>query len=97
MDCCRITDLHSKQVINTKTGCRLGCVSDVEVNTCDGRLVALIIWGKTRFPGRHDEDIRILWKDIEVIGDDTILVCNSECVPCRKGAGKQGILDNIFR
>lgn len=97
MDCCRITDLHSKQVINTKTGCRLGCVSDVEVNTCDGRLVALIIWGKSRLLGRRDDDIRILWKDIEVIGDDTILVCNSECVPCRKGSGKQGILDNIFR
>lgn len=97
MDCCRITDLHSKQVINTKTGCHLGFVSDVEINTCDGKLVALLIWGKSRLLGRRDDDIRILWKDIQVIGDDIILVCTSECVPPESRGRKQGIFDNIFR
>lgn len=97
MDCCRITDLHSKQVINTKTGCHLGFVSDVEINTCDGKLVALLIWGKSRLLGRRDDDIRILWKDIQIIGDDIILVCASECVPPESRGRKQGIFDNIFR
>ena len=97
MDCCRITDLHSKQVINTKTGCHLGFVNDVEINTCDGKLVALLIWGKTRFFGRREDDIRIWWKDIQVIGDDIILVCASECVAPAGRCRKQGIFDNIFR
>ena len=72
MDCCIITDLNSKQVINTKTGCHLGFVNDVEINTCDGRVSALIIFGRSRLLGRRDDDIRICWKDIEVIGDDII-------------------------
>lgn len=97
MDCCRTTDLNSKQVINTKTGCCLGFVNDVEINTCDGRLSALIIFGKSRLFGRRDDDIRICWKDIEVIGDDIILVCNSECVPSSASGNRQGIFDNIFR
>ena len=97
MDCCRVADLQSKQVINTKTGCQLGYVNDVEINTCDGKLVALLIWGRNRIFGKRDEDIRILWKDIQVIGDDIILVCGCECVPPRKNTGRQGIFDNIFR
>ena len=44
-----------------------------------------------------DDDIRILWKDIQVIGDDIILVCASECVPPESRGRKQGIFDNIFR
>lgn len=31
---CRITDMHSKEVINVCDGTRLGCVDDVEVDTC---------------------------------------------------------------
>ena len=97
MDCCRITDLNSKQVINTKTGCHLGFVNDVEINTCDGRVSALIIFGRSRLLGRRDGDIRICWKDIEVSGDDIILVCNSECVTPSASGRRQGIFDNIFR
>ncbi len=96
MDCCKIADLHSKQVINTKSGCQLGFVNDVEINTCDGRIVALLIWGKSRFFGKRDSDIRIQWKDIQVIGDDIILVCGYECVE-PEATTRQGIFDNIFR
>lgn len=97
MECCRVTELHNKQVINTKTGCHLGFVNDVEINTCDGKLVALIIWGKARLWGRRDDDIKICWKDIQVIGDDTILVCNCESVARQAKGGKGGLFDNIFR
>ena len=97
MDCCRITDLHSKQVINTKTGCHLGFVNDVEINSCDGRLVSLIIWGKSRLLGRRDDDIRILWKDIQVIGEETVLVCVDECnCCCAREKDKRKILEGLF-
>lgn len=97
MDCCRITDLHSKQVINTKTGCHIGFVNDVEINTCDGKIVAIIIWGKSGLLGKHDDDIRICWNDIQVIGDEIILVCASESIPHKSRTGKLGIFEGIFR
>lgn len=98
MDCCSITDLRNKQVINTKTGCQLGFVSDVEIDTCKGNLVALIIWGRSRLSGfgKRDDDIRICWNDIQVIGDDTILVCNCEKV-CRQPKNSKSFFENLFR
>ncbi len=89
MGCCCITELHSKEVINQKNGCRLGFVSDVEVDTCCGRVVAIIIYGKPKCFGLmgHCDDIRIPWEDIKIIGDDTILVCyNSNCGCIPKGS-----------
>ena len=76
MNCC-ITDLRCKEVINKSDGCRLGLVSDVEVDSCCGRVVALIVYGKPKYWGLcgKRERIRICWEDIEVIGNDTILVC----------------------
>lgn len=97
MNCCSITDLRNKQVINTKTGCQLGFVSDVEIDTCNGKLVALIIWGRARLSGlgKREDDIRICWNDIQVIGDDTILVCDCERV-CRQNKNHKGVFENLF-
>lgn len=73
---CSVTDLRSKDVINVEDGCRIGCVTDVEIDTCTGCLINLVvfcgrgIWG---FFGRGEEII-INWKDIVVIGNDSILV-----------------------
>lgn len=98
MNCC-ITDLRSKEVINAKNGCRLGQVSDVEIDTCSGKVTALVIWGRGKcfgLFGRH-EDIKIHWQDIEVIGDDTILVCG-ECECCKAPPKSKGsFFDGLFR
>ena len=95
MNCC-ITDLRNKEVICAKTGCRLGCISDVEIDTCSGCLVAVIIWGKGKCFGLlgRDEDIRICWNDIEVIGDDTVIVCGEYA--CQRNAGQARMRRNIF-
>ena len=73
---CRITDLRYKEVINVRDGCCLGCVSDIEVDTVTARVVSLIIYGRCRLFGLffREEDIVISWCDIEIIGEDTILV-----------------------
>lgn len=87
---CRIVDLRNKEVICIKNGARLGYVSDVEVDTCDARLVSIIIYGKPRLFGLlgHEDDCVIDWCDIEVIGEDSILVsCQPRKTPdggCRK-------------
>lgn len=103
MDCCSITELRNKEVINAKSGCRVGFVSDVEINTCDGRLSAIIIWGRARCFGLFgkDDDIRICWENIQVIGNDTILVCadipDRPPKPSHRSGGRSGFFDNLFR
>ena len=73
---CRTADLRNKQVVCIQNGCVLGYVYDVEFNTADGSLTAIIIPGRPRFFGilGHDEDIVIPWAEIEVIGQETVLV-----------------------
>ena len=73
---CRITDLRHKDVVNIKDGCVLGCVSDVEIDTCNACVVAIIVYGRLRCFGLlgREDDIVIGWNKIQVIGDDIILV-----------------------
>ena len=73
---CRIADMRHKEVINVKDGVKIGYVDDVEFDTVSAELTALVVYGKSRFFGLfgRDEDIVITWQDIEVIGEDTVLV-----------------------
>lgn len=95
---CRITDMHNKEVINVCDGRRLGCVDDVEVDTCTAQLVSIVIHGRPKCMGLmgHDDDIVIGWKEIEVIGEETILVNHTgpSCEPRKRKNGS--ILGGIF-
>ncbi len=73
---CRIDELRNKQVVCVKDGSVLGYISDIELDVVEGRLTAIVIFGKPRLFGlfgNHD-DIVIPWQDIDVIGGDTVLV-----------------------
>ncbi len=73
---CTVTDLRAKEVVNVDNGCRLGCVTDVEIDTCTGCLVSITVFcgkGVCGFLGRGEE-FTVCWKDIVVIGSDMILV-----------------------
>ena len=72
---CRINDFKYKDVVNTQ-GVRLGFVGDVELDTQNAALTAIVIYGKYRLFGLfgREEDTVIPWENIEVIGEDTILV-----------------------
>ncbi|NLO45862.1 MAG: YlmC/YmxH family sporulation protein [Clostridiales bacterium] len=97
MKCC-VTDLTCKEVICKVDGRRLGHVCDVDVDTCTGHVVALIIHGKSRCFGLlgRDDDTRICWDEIDVIGDDTILVNRRpERPPGRKK--KKAFWDSFIR
>lgn len=73
---CRIIDMRHKEVINIKDGMRIGSVCDVEIDTVNAKVVSIVIYGRLRFFGLfgREDDIVIRWEDIQVIGDDTILV-----------------------
>lgn len=84
---CRLADLRNKEVISIKDGTRIGCVNDVEVDIKCAKVISIIVYGKLKcfgILGRCD-DIIIRWENIEVIGDDTILVnYNVKCRPKNK-------------
>ncbi len=68
--------MRNREVINISDGRRLGVVSDVEIDTCSGKLASVIIYGKPKlfgFLGR-EEDLVIPWEDIQVFGEETVLV-----------------------
>lgn len=95
MNCCRIADLRHKEVINIKDGTCLGCVNDVEIDTACAKLVAIVVYGKLKcfgLLGRQD-DIVIRWEDIEVVGEDTILVCYNVHYPKKK---RNRFFSNLF-
>ena len=74
MGCCT-GDLKNKEVINVCSGKALGCVVDLEIDLCSGRIAALIVPGNTRiFSFSNKNDLRIPWDKVTRIGDDTVLV-----------------------
>ena len=93
---CCIEELACKDIINVNDGCRLGCVCDVEINTCDGRVKSLIVYGKSKFFGLfgREDDLVIPWESIQKIGEDIILVC---CEPsCRPPFRPHGGFFGLF-
>ena len=83
---CSVSSLCDKDIISMCDGTKIGTVGDVEFDTESGCITALIICGKQGLFGMmgKTEDIRIEWCDIEVIGDDTILIKCDEKNSCTK-------------
>lgn len=88
--------MKHKEVINIRDGSRIGCVNDVEVDMKCARLVAIVIYGRLKCFGifGREEDIIIKWENIEVVGEDTILVKYNPI--CRKRK-KFKILSTLFK
>jgi YlmC/YmxH family sporulation protein len=94
--CCCITELRHKDVVNKSTGARLGCVMDIQIDTCKGCVVALVVVGRNKNSGLFGrEELLVRWEDIDVIGDDIILVNNCSFSrpepPRRGGRGLEGL------
>ena len=75
----RITELMEKDVISLEDGQCLGRVCDAEIDTCDQKVCALVIFGRLKFFGLFGrrEEFYIPWDCIQRIGDDIILVDKS--------------------
>ena len=94
---CRIMDLRCKEVVNINDGSCMGCVSDVEVDTCTAQVSAIVIYGRARLFGLlgREEDTVIPWEDISCIGEATVLV---KCCapPGRPRRQKMSLADRLF-
>jgi YlmC/YmxH family sporulation protein len=75
---CSFDDFRCKEIINIKTGTKVGYPDDIEFETHTAKICKMIIFGKAKFFGLFGRapDIVIPWSEIEVIGDDTILINN---------------------
>ncbi len=77
---CRIQDLRHKEVVCVRDGCLLGPVCDVEFDADTANVLSIVVLGKPRLFGimGRDDDLVIPWNEIEIIGEDTVLVnCTS--------------------
>lgn len=83
---CSFSGLRNKEVVNMRTGLKIGYVDDIEIDTVSGSVVSLIVYGRARAFGimGRDEDIVIKCSDIDLIGEDTILVRFEENTVCTK-------------
>lgn len=72
----RTSELRQKEVINIKTGKRLGNVIDYDIDLRSGRIigVSIPVQGKFSILSKGDQDIFISWEKIKKIGDDVILI-----------------------
>ncbi|MBR4621928.1 MAG: YlmC/YmxH family sporulation protein [Ruminococcus sp.] len=83
---CSFSQLRNKEVVNVKTGEKIGYIDDIEIDTGTGKVSAFIIFGRARAFGLigRDEDIVIRFSDIELVGEDTVLVDTKEGAVCIK-------------
>ena len=73
---CSFSCLRNKEVVDLRSGMKLGFVDDAELDTVSGKIVSLVVYGKPRAFGimGRDDDIVIKCTDIQLIGEDIILV-----------------------
>lgn len=72
----RLCEMCEREVINLCDCKRLGCVSDLVFDECDGCIKAIIIPVSARFCGffGHDNELVIPFECIKKIGPDIIMV-----------------------
>ena len=72
----KASELRQKEVINIKTGKRLGNIIDYDIDLRSGRVtcVSVPVQGKFSILSKNDQDIFVAWEKIKKIGDDVILI-----------------------
>lgn len=69
-------ELCHKDVVNVKTGEKLGRANDIEFSLDSAIVSAVIIYGRRKLFGLlgREPDVVIPWGNIERVGDDVILI-----------------------
>ncbi len=69
------TDLCRKDVINVCDGTRIGTITELEFDSCNGQICSLILCRCSGlFSFKNEHRFQLPWNRIECIGDDAILV-----------------------
>ncbi|MEG2597008.1 MAG: YlmC/YmxH family sporulation protein [Oscillospiraceae bacterium] len=72
----KLCELQRKEIVNVKDGTKIGFVDDAIIDIENAAVQSLVVYGRLRLFGLlgRQPDIIIPWCDIEIIGEDTILV-----------------------
>ena len=94
---CSFSQLRNKEVVNIKTGVKIGYIDDVEIDTESGKVSSFLIFGRARAFGLigRDDDIVLKFRDIELVGEDTILVNIRDDAICIKE--KANRVENLLK
>jgi len=78
--------LKNKEVINITDGRRLGCIIDLEIDACCGKILRIVLPSQDGFFSSFSSknNICIPWENIERVGDDIILVRDCDIRPRKK-------------
>lgn len=76
---CRIAELQYKELVDISDGTRYGYISDLEVDTEQGTIKNVIVYGRPRMFGLlgRESDTVFPWSAIKRIGADLILIDGS--------------------
>ncbi len=87
----RVTDLASKEVVNINDGSKLGRIDDAEVDMKTSEIKNFIIHGKPRLFGLlgRGEDVVINFDEIEMVGEDIVIVKMASTV-VKRNLGNNG-------
>lgn len=77
---CRISELQYKEVVDITDGTRYGFIGDLELDAGTGKILNVIIAGRSRCLGLlgRESDVIFPWSAIKRIGADIILVDTGE-------------------
>ena len=93
----RFMDFRKKEIISLKNGVKIGYVDDVVFDTASAAVQSIVVYGRPRFFGifGRGDDMLIPWGDIEIVGEDTILVKNEGEILSHK-APRSNYFDKLF-
>lgn len=76
----KLSDISSKDVINDEDGARLGKIGDVEIDVATGKILNVYVYHSFKFLNwfNNKDIVSIPWKNIIKIGNDVIIVENSQ-------------------
>lgn len=92
----RFMEFRRKEIINVANGLKIGYADDLILDTETASIEAVIVYGRPRLFGLlgRGEDLMIPWSEIEVIGEDTVLVkSEGETLP---RSGRTSYLSKLF-
>lgn len=72
----KTSELRLKDVVNVTDGRRLGTIQDFDLDLEAGQINAFVIAGPGRLLGflGRERDTLVLWRQVEKIGEDVVLV-----------------------
>lgn len=69
----RLSDLQDKDIVNISDGKRIGSIIDVNIDE-EGAMRSLVVEESKFTLFNNKNEMEVLWKQIEKIGEDVILV-----------------------